>query len=89
MVDAARVSVSAMRYRALAINGVPCALAGAYLVLALNPSFIPNMTAGRGYMALAAMIFGSGNRSATHSSELLVLTRPDIEAWRCHSRRSA
>ena len=35
-----------------------CALAGAYLVLALNPSFIPNMTAGRGYMALAAMIFG-------------------------------
>jgi len=37
---------------------VLCALAGAYLVLALNPSFIPNMTAGRGYMALAAMIFG-------------------------------
>jgi ABC-type uncharacterized transport system permease subunit len=58
MVDAAGVSVSAMRYRALAINGVLCALAGAYLVLALNPSFIPNMTAGRGYMALAAMIFG-------------------------------
>ena len=36
MVDAAGVSVSAMRYRALAINGVLCALAGAYLVLALN-----------------------------------------------------
>ena len=58
MVDAAGVSVPVMRYRALAINGVLCALAGAYLVLALNPSFIPNMTAGRGYMALAAMIFG-------------------------------
>jgi len=58
MVDAAGVSVPGMRYRALAINGVLCALAGAYLVLALNPSFIPNMTAGRGYMALAAMIFG-------------------------------
>jgi general nucleoside transport system permease protein len=40
------------------LNGVLAALAGAYLVLALNPSFIPNMTAGRGYMALAAMIFG-------------------------------
>jgi simple sugar transport system permease protein len=58
MVDAAGVSVTGLRYAALALNGVLCALAGAYLVLALNPSFIPNMTAGRGYMALAAMIFG-------------------------------
>ena len=58
MVDAAGVGVLGMRYRALAINGVLSALAGSYLVLALNPSFIPHMTAGRGYMALAAMIFG-------------------------------
>jgi simple sugar transport system permease protein len=58
MIDAAGVSVLGMRYAALAINGVLAALAGAYLVLALNPSFIPHMTAGRGYMALAAMIFG-------------------------------
>ena len=42
---------------ALALNGVLSSLAGAYLVLAQNPSFIPNMTAGRGYMALAALIF--------------------------------
>jgi simple sugar transport system permease protein len=58
MVDAAGVSVLGMRYLALAGNGVLAALAGCYLVLALNPQFIPNMTAGRGYMALAAMIFG-------------------------------
>jgi general nucleoside transport system permease protein len=58
MVDAAGVSVKALRYQALALNGVLSALAGAYLVLAQNPSFIPHMTAGRGYMALAAMIFG-------------------------------
>lgn len=58
MVDAAGVSVSGLRYQALALNGVLCSTAGAYLVLAQNPSFIPNMTAGRGYMALAAMIFG-------------------------------
>jgi general nucleoside transport system permease protein len=58
MVDAAGVSVLGMRYLALAANGVLAALAGCYLVLALNPQFIPNMTAGRGYMALAAMIFG-------------------------------
>jgi len=58
MVDAAGVSVLGMRYLALAGNGVLAALAGCYLVLAINPQFIPNMTAGRGYMALAAMIFG-------------------------------
>ncbi len=58
MVDAAGVSVIGLRYLALAGNGVLTALAGCYLVLALNPQFIPNMTAGRGYMALAAMIFG-------------------------------
>ena len=58
MVDAAGVSVKGLRYQALALNGAMAALAGSYLVLAQNPSFIPNMTAGRGYMALAALIFG-------------------------------
>ena len=58
MVDAAGVSVQGLRYAALALNGLLSGLAGAYLVMAQNPSFIPNMTAGRGYMALAALIFG-------------------------------
>ena len=58
MVDAAGVSVKLLRYQALALNGVMSSMAGAYLVVAQNPSFIPHMTAGRGYMALAALIFG-------------------------------
>jgi simple sugar transport system permease protein len=58
MVEAAGVSVLRLRYLALTVNGVLCGLAGAYLVLAQSASFGPNMTAGRGYMALAAMIFG-------------------------------
>jgi simple sugar transport system permease protein len=58
MVDAAGVSILRLRYLALAGNGVLAALAGSYLVLAQNPSFVPHMTAGRGYMAIAAMIFG-------------------------------
>lgn len=58
MVDAAGVSVPMLRYAALMINGVLCGLAGSYLVLAQNASFSPNMTAGRGFIALAAMIFG-------------------------------
>jgi general nucleoside transport system permease protein len=58
MVDAAGVSVSAVRYLALVGNGALCGLAGCYLVLAQNAAFAPHMTAGRGFMALAAMIFG-------------------------------
>ncbi len=58
MVDAAGVSVAGTRYAALMGNGVLCGLAGCYLVLAQNAAFAPQMTAGRGFMALAAMIFG-------------------------------
>ena len=61
MVDAAGLSVRGLRYRALALNGALSGLAGTYLVLALNANFIPHMTAGRGYMALAALIFGKWN----------------------------
>lgn len=58
MVDAAGVSVPGLRYSALMMNAVLCGLAGSYLTLAQNANFSPNMTAGRGYIALAAMIFG-------------------------------
>lgn len=58
MVDAAGVSVARLRYTALTVNGMLCGLAGSYLVLAQSASFSPNMTAGRGFMALAALIFG-------------------------------
>lgn len=58
MVDAAGVSVRRLRYTALTMNGLLCGLAGSYLVLAQSASFSQNMTAGRGFMALAALIFG-------------------------------
>lgn len=58
MVAAAGVSVTRLRYAALTINGVLCGMAGSYLVLAQNANFSANMTAGRGFMALAALIFG-------------------------------
>lgn len=59
MVDAAGVSVLRLRYAALTLNGILCGLAGSYLVLAQGAAFVPHMTAGRGFMALAAMIFGN------------------------------
>lgn len=58
MADAAGVSVMRLRYTALTLNGMLCGLAGSYLVLAQSASFSQNMTAGRGFMALAALIFG-------------------------------
>jgi simple sugar transport system permease protein len=58
MVEAAGVSVTGLRYTALTINGVLCGLAGSCLVLAQSANFSPNMSAGRGFMALAALIFG-------------------------------
>ena len=57
-VDAAGVPVPGLRYRALVCTGVLCGVAGAYLSLAQSAGFINDMTAGRGYIALAALIFG-------------------------------
>ncbi len=56
-VDTAGVSVVGLRYAAVAITGVLCGLAGAYLSMSLSAGFGREMTAGRGYIALAALIF--------------------------------
>jgi ABC-type uncharacterized transport system permease subunit len=57
-VDTAGISVTAMRYKALVVTGLLCGIAGAYLSIGHNASFIRDMTAGKGYLALAALIFG-------------------------------
>jgi ABC-type uncharacterized transport system permease subunit len=57
-VDTAGIDVALMRYKALIVTGILCGVAGAYLSTAHNASFIRDMTAGRGYLALAALIFG-------------------------------
>ena len=56
-VDTAGVSVIGLRYAAVAICGVLCGIAGAYLATALQAGFVKDMTAGRGFIALAALIF--------------------------------
>ena len=58
VVDTAGISVAFLRYRAVLLNGMLCGFAGAYLAIAQNAGFQRDMTAGRGYIALAAMIFG-------------------------------
>lgn len=56
-VDTAGVSVVGLRFAAVAICGLLCGLAGAYLATALQAGFVKDMTAGRGFIALAALIF--------------------------------
>ncbi len=56
-VDTAGVSVVGLRYAAVAICGILCGIAGAYMATALQAGFVKDMTAGRGYIALAALIF--------------------------------
>ncbi len=57
-VDTAGISVTWLRYRAVLLAGLLSAIAGAYLSTAQNGAFVREMTAGQGYIALAAMIFG-------------------------------
>jgi simple sugar transport system permease protein len=57
-VDTAGISVAGMRYRALVCTGILCGFAGAYLSIAQGAGFIRDMSAGKGYLALAALIFG-------------------------------
>jgi general nucleoside transport system permease protein len=57
--DSVGVPVIRTRYLAVIASGVLAALGGVYLTLAFLGSFSQNLTAGRGYIALAAVIFGA------------------------------
>jgi general nucleoside transport system permease protein len=56
-VDTAGISVVRMRFTAVAICGILCGLSGAYLATGLSAGFVKDMSAGRGFIALAALIF--------------------------------
>ncbi|TIT77330.1 MAG: ABC transporter permease [Mesorhizobium sp.] len=56
-VDTAGISVAWLRYRALICTGILTGVAGAYLSMVQNGGFVKDMTAGKGYIALAALIF--------------------------------
>ena len=56
--DTAGINVYVIRYGAVITSGLLCGISGAFLAIGVSNTFIPNMTDGRGYIALAAMIFG-------------------------------
>jgi general nucleoside transport system permease protein len=83
-VDTAGVSVKGLRFAAVAITGILCGLAGAYMATALQAGFGREMTAGRGYIALAALIFAKWRPVAALWACLLfgffqaIALRPDV-----------
>ncbi len=56
-VDTAGISVTRMRYLGVICCGILCGFAGAYLSMAVAAGFVKGMTAGKGFIALAALIF--------------------------------
>jgi len=87
-VDTAGISVIYLRFAAVGICGLLCGIAGAYLATGLQAGFVKDMTAGRGYIALAALIFAKWRPWYALMSCLLfgflqaIALRPDlIEAY--------
>lgn len=83
-VDTAGISVVRLRYSAVLICGVLCGIAGAYLSTSLQAGFTKDMTAGRGFIALAALIFAKWRPWYALGATLLfgylqaLALRPDI-----------
>jgi ABC-type uncharacterized transport system permease subunit len=69
--ETAGLSVVRTRYYAVMTSGALAALGGAYLSIGFVHSFTPNMVAGRGFIALAALIFGRWRPGAAFAGTLL------------------
>ena len=69
--DTVGIRVLAVRYRNVILGGMMAGLGGAYFTLGSVGSFAKNMTSGRGFIALAAMIFGHWSPLGAFAAALL------------------
>jgi simple sugar transport system permease protein len=69
--DTVGISVYKTRYAAVILSGILAALGGAYLSIGFVGSFGENMTAGRGFIALAAVIFGNWRPFGAYAAAVL------------------
>ena len=69
--DTVGISVYATRYAAVTVSGIIASLGGAYLAVGFVGSFTENMTAGRGFIGLAALIFGNWRPFGAYGACLL------------------
>ena len=70
-VDTVGIDVIRLRYRNVIVAGIFAGLAGAYLSIEASSTFQPDMTGGRGFIALAAVIFGRWTPIGAYGAALL------------------
>lgn len=78
---AAGLSVSRIRFLAVLFSGIPAGLGGAYLSIGELSQFVENMTQGRGYLAIAALILGRWRPGGILLSTLLFGFSEAFSEW--------
>jgi simple sugar transport system permease protein len=79
--ESAGISVAKTRWGCTLWNGALCGLAGAFLSISHTDSFAENMTAGRGFIALALVIFGRWNAWGALGAALLFGAAEGSQFW--------